>query len=271
MNIVRVMNGGRVVGFGAAIAMLLASGIPAGCAGTGSPEAAAIEGTATYRERVALPPDAEFEAVLQDVSRADAPAMEIARTTVPNAPMPPIRFAIPYDAAGIEASHRYAVRAVIRVGDQLWFTSDTLHPVLTQGAGRSVDILLKRVSAPPAADAALLNTYWRILSLAGEPVPVPDGGREPHVILKSADGRDSWSATAGCNSMSGGLTVRGDRIAFQAGVATLMACPPPLDALEKKLVQALSTSVQWRIEGDRLELLDDAGTQTLLCEAVYLK
>jgi len=49
--------------------------------GAGMKDAApsAIEGTATYRERIAMPPGAEFEAVLQDVTRADAPAMEIAR------------------------------------------------------------------------------------------------------------------------------------------------------------------------------------------------
>jgi heat shock protein HslJ len=50
-------------------------------------------------------------------------------------------------------------------------------------------------------------------------------------------------------------------------MSTLMACPPPLDALEQKLGQSLLASTQWRIEGNRLELRDDAGVQTLLCEA----
>lgn len=46
--------------------------------------AGTLEGTATYRERIALPPDAIFEVVLQDVSRADAPAdVGGARTTPP--------------------------------------------------------------------------------------------------------------------------------------------------------------------------------------------
>lgn len=246
----------------------LAIALLGGCAMV---EATKIEGSAAYRERIALPPGAEFEAVLQDVSRADAPAMEIARTTIPNAPMPPIRFMIPYDAAKIEPSHTYAVRAVIRVDGKLWFTSDTHHPVLTRGAGNSVDIVLKRVAEPPKADAALLNTYWRILSLVGEPVTAAADRREPHVILRSADGQHGWSATAGCNKLSGGLTVTGERIEFGASASTRMACPPPLDALEQSLGQALAASSQWRIEGDRLELLDDAGTQTLLCEAVYLK
>jgi hypothetical protein len=50
-----------------------------------------------------------------------------------------------------------------------------------------------------------------------------------------------------------------------------MGCPSPLDALEQSLGRSLTASTQWRIEGDRLELRDDAGVQTLLCEAVYLE
>ena len=38
-----------------------------------------VTGTATYRERIALPPDAVFEATLEDVSRQDAPAVIIGR------------------------------------------------------------------------------------------------------------------------------------------------------------------------------------------------
>ena len=127
------------------------------------------------------------------------------------------------------------------------------------------------IEEPPATDAELLNTYWKILSLAGEPTSVAPGKREPHVILRSSEGRDSWSATVGCNSMSGALAVNGNRIEFKSGISTLMACPPPLDAREKALSQLLTASTQWRIEGSRLELLNDAGTRTLLCEAVYLE
>lgn len=252
-----------------------------GCAGTSpSPQyapvktaeaTATIEGSAAYRERMALLPGSEFEAVLQDVSRADAPAMEIARATIANAPNPPIKFSIPFDPARIDASHAYAVRAVIRSEGKLLFTSDTVYPVLTRGAGRTVDIVLKRAAAEPVADAELLNTYWKILSMAGEPVQAVNDKREPQIILKGADGRAGWSATVGCNQMSGGLTVGGDRIEFKAGMSTLMACPPPLDVLEKQLGQSLLASTHWRIQGDRLELRDDAGVQTFLCEAVYLE
>ena len=143
--------------------------------------------------------------------------------------------------------------------------------VPAQNAGMAPAAAESVIEEPPGSDAELLNTYWKILALRGEPVSVAPGKREPHVILRSSDGRDSWSATVGCNSMSGALTVTGDRIEFESGISTLMACPPPFDALEKALSQSLTASAQWRIEGSRLELLDDAGAQVLLCEAAYLE
>lgn len=112
---------------------------------------ATIEGVASYRERIALPPGAVFEAVLEDVSRADAPATTIAKAVVEN-PRPPIRFTLSFDAADIAPERTYAVRARILVEGQLWFTSDRMHRVLTRGAGNSVDIPLKGVrrGAPDA-------------------------------------------------------------------------------------------------------------------------
>lgn len=50
--------------------------------------AGTLEGTATYRERIALPTDAVFEAVLQDISRADAPAEVLGRAAIDPARQP---------------------------------------------------------------------------------------------------------------------------------------------------------------------------------------
>ena len=41
-----------------------------------------LQGTATYRERIALPADAVFEAELQEISRADAPVVVLGRSTL---------------------------------------------------------------------------------------------------------------------------------------------------------------------------------------------
>lgn len=142
---------------------------------------------------------------------------------------------------------------------------------------RGVAVLLLAVSAgcadtaPTSPDAELLNTYWKILSMAGEPVAPQDDRREPQLILRSADGVASWSATVGCNQMSGGLAVDGSRINFKPGISTLMACPPPLDAMEKQLGRLLAAGTHWSIERQRLEIRDESGAVALLCEAVYLE
>src|SRR5512134_3665973 len=111
-----------------------------------------ITGTATYRERIALPPDAVFEAVLEEVSRADAPAVEIARTRIENPGQPPIAFSIAYDPAAIDERLTYAVRTRVLVGERLMFTSDSINRVLTRGAPREIAVMMrivgKRSEAP---------------------------------------------------------------------------------------------------------------------------
>ncbi|MEX0897366.1 MAG: META domain-containing protein [Steroidobacteraceae bacterium] len=89
-------------------------------------------------------------------------------------------------------------------------------------------------------------------------------------MLKSVDGNQTYAAMVGCNQMSGGLTLGGESIGFSPGVATLMACPPPLDAPEKSLMTALATTKRWHINGNTLELLGANNRQTALYEAVHL-
>ena len=118
-------------------------------AAAAAPDANVITGTATYRERVAVPRGAVFEATLEDVSRADAPATVVARQRLSPAGAPPYAVRIPYDPARIQPSRRYSVRATLWAGAAKW-TTDTVAPVLTRGAGATVGLVLKRVPAPLA-------------------------------------------------------------------------------------------------------------------------
>jgi len=93
----------------------------------------ALRGTATYRERMAPPPGAVLEAVLEDVSRADAPAEVIGLARVENPGNPPFRFEIPYDRSRVDSTHRYAVRGRIMVEGKPFFGTDRNYPVLTGG------------------------------------------------------------------------------------------------------------------------------------------
>ncbi len=113
---------------------------------------AKITGTAAYRERIALLPGALFEATLEDVARPDTKATVLGTARVENVGVIPIKFEIPYDPKAIDPSHAYAVRGRIVVNGKLAYTTDTVYPVLTRGAGAAVDLLLVSArSGPPAA------------------------------------------------------------------------------------------------------------------------
>ena len=117
-------------------------GDPGTMAGGMSDDATRVTGTLMYRERIALPPGAVAEVWLLDTSRADAPAVEIAYQAIDEPGSPPIPFALDYEPGKIREGMQYTVRATIRHGDQMLFTSDTHYPVLTRGAGNTADIML---------------------------------------------------------------------------------------------------------------------------------
>lgn len=456
-----------------------------------SVQRAAIEGTAAYRERIAMPPDAVFEGILEDVTIADAMAREVARTTMAHPPNPPIRFSLTFDPAKIDPRRIYSVRAHILVDGKLWFISDALHPVLTSGAGRKVDIALRMVRrgvreqpqaggagkpapvevgifglqlpatfrgdtpcadceairyhldlwpdqvfhlrrewvgknlfrdevgkwridpprkalilegtdkaplhlevkgskrvrlldvkglpiestlpydlvsdgrlsptdlslalagemvyladaarftecltgrsypvavegdfvkmeraylndvtgpgarlyvtfegliterprmeegsgtersvivrrfisaqpnqecVPPGRNPPVVDTYWRIIGIGGQRVNPVIGRQEPHLLLRSIDRRRMYAATIGCNQLVGAYLLTGESIVFDGVSGTLMTCPPPLNALEKELNEALARTRRWRVKGNTLEFMDETGARTALFEAVH--
>jgi heat shock protein HslJ len=118
-------------------------------------------------------------------------------------------------------------------------------------------------------DASLTNTYWRIVRLGGDTVMPTADQCEPHVLLRREGERNTYAATVGCNSMGGDFTVSGDTIAFSPPASTMMACPPQLDEVEQKLIDALVTAQRWNVEGSTLELRKDTGATVALFEAVY--
>jgi heat shock protein HslJ/uncharacterized lipoprotein NlpE involved in copper resistance len=123
--------------------------------------------------------------------------------------------------------------------------------------------------APHRAAASLTNTYWRIVRIGGEEVHATEGRREPHLLLRSGEPR--FAATVGCNQMLGGFQAGEATLSFKAGAMTMMACPPPLDQLEHRFIDALNATKGWRIAGQVLELLDADGKPLALFEAVYLR
>ena len=143
----RVVNS-SVVGWLAILAGLTATASMSLAAATeavvSSTSAAKIEGVASLPGEATLSGGSIFEATLEDVSRADAPAEVLGKVELPASSLP-IHFEIPFDPSVVAPERTYSVRARIFVDGRLAWTSDRVHRVLTRGAGHSVEMTLKEV------------------------------------------------------------------------------------------------------------------------------
>jgi putative lipoprotein len=155
---------------------------------------------------------------VEDVSRQDAPAELIAECTVPSegrqVPIPlgsstaPPPWTHPVDAASV---------ASLSTGEKMLFTTARAHPVITAGAPTDITIMLVPVTegdmdaaSPTRSDASLVNTYWKLLEVAGNAAVVGDNGPEPHMILQVQEER--LVGSSGCNRLVGTYQVNGDRL-----------------------------------------------------------
>jgi len=106
---------------------------------------AVVTGVVTYRVRSALPADAEVRVRLEDVSRADAPAILLGEQVFgAEGRQVPLPFEIVFDPADIDPRHSYSLRAEIRdpAGRVLFRTTHT-HPVITrEGPSFDVEVVL---------------------------------------------------------------------------------------------------------------------------------
>lgn len=231
--------------------------------------ASAVKGTATYRERMALPSDAVFEATLEDVSKAGAPAVILGRVRNEHPGDPPIPFEITYDPSRIDPKHRYTVRARISVDGKLLFTTDQHYAVLTGGQGNEVTLLLRGTGGGSSASTEPVeNRYWKLTKLGDAPVNAASPKQEPHLIFNSETRRVSGSG--GCNRLTGGYELDGNKLKLGQMAGTMMACMQGMDT-EKAFLNALKGVAAWKIEGQNLALLDTDGKTVAAFEVRHLK
>jgi putative lipoprotein len=252
-----------------------------------------VTGTALYRERMALPVGATFDATLEDVSRADAPADVIGKARIESASNPPYKFSITYDPSKIDQTHLYNVRARITFKDEVLFTSDQAYPVITGGHPNHISIVMKMVVAhgaskplsnpvgagkppaqtaakPPAQGAAkppppqgapkpppLVGTHWTLTQLGEAPVAATGSERDAHLVFASEGSRVTGST--GCNRLTGTYTRKGDALTFGPAATTKMACIGAAQETETKMLAALQATTSGKITGSELALSDKAG------------
>lgn len=235
-----------------------------------------IEGRVFYRERMMLPPNAEITVTLEDVSKMDVAADIIVTTTFPAVGGPPWDFTMEYDPARIDSRHRYAVRARIEVNGQLMFTNTTQIPAFSAAEGGPLEILVSRVgggrggprSTPPTPNASLVNTYWKLVELNGQPATLGAGERELHMVLISEGNR--VRGFSGCNRFTGSYELTDSQLRFKPLAATRMACMEGMEQ-EQRFLESLAEAMRFSISGDSLALYSGDEQLVLRFGAVALQ
>jgi putative lipoprotein len=113
-------------------------------------------------------------------------------------------------------------------------------------------------SAPaPGPAVALDKTHWRLVEVENLSVPTGAGRREPHIQFDPEKKR--VTGYSGVNIFSGGYDTTGGGLRMTQMASTRRAGPPELMELETAFLKALSATRSYRVDGDKLELLDSGG------------
>jgi len=115
------------------------------------------------------------------------------------------------------------------------------------------------------APADLAGTSWTLASLAGENgsmVPVLAGT----VVTVEFDAEGTLGGSAGCNHYGADYTRDGANLSIGPPVRTEMYCsePPGIMDQEDRYLALLANVTSYRVEGDRLVLMDEADTDLLI-------
>lgn len=102
----------------------------------------------------------------------------------------------------------------------------------------------------------LPGSQWRFVEVLGKPVPATEKA-DANVLAFDKDdgGRGTFSASIGCNRMNGRYRLRDDEVQFRIEQSTRMACEGDTGLAERRMVAALGSTSNYRIERDRLELV----------------
>lgn len=215
-----------------------------------------ISGEVTYRERIALPPEAFLEVQLVDVSLADAPAKVLGSQTIAPVGQVPVKFVIIFDSAEIQPGMTYALQARITVADRLWFINDMRYQVEPQ-ADEHHALVLKMVARSDPGAETIFDAEWILQTMEGR-APLPGA---PLTLLVAADGK--VAGKAGCNGYFASADIHDGTIGVGAIGSTFMACQPELMEQERKFLDLLAKAVRFTASREELSLADGAGNEIL--------
>lgn len=220
-----------------------------------------ISGEVTYRERIALPPDASLSVALVDLAAPQTPRIA-ARAALASPGQVPLSFNLSFDSSVLADGASYGLVAEIAGADgAVWFRNAepfAIDPHAPAEAILIVTTFTGRTAAEPAPlpAPAILDVTWVASTIGGNPVE-----RNVQSTLSiAADMRAG--GRGGCNSWFAQAELGDGTLAFSAIAATMMAClSDAATAQETAWFAALEATRFYRLEGNRLTLLDEARTE----------
>lgn len=210
---------------------------------TGASQVAMVEtisGTLTYRERIALPPSAQMEIVVSDITLGRNEELILSRkvNTIGQA-SPPIPFSIDVSKLNLSDGPLYGLRAFIREPDgTIMFR--TSEPFLLNLRSDTVDIGDIRLSMTSSDDPGLAGIpglqegEWRVTQIGGDVVPQDSAP----TMTFATDGRLYGSTS--CNRFNSSYSLDGTSLGVGTLAATKRACETGLMEQERRFLDAIS-------------------------------
>ncbi|WP_370180004.1 META domain-containing protein [Alteriqipengyuania sp.] len=210
---------------------------------TGASQVAMVEtisGTLTYRERVALPPSAQMEIVVSDITLGRNEELILSRKVITiGQASPPIPFSIDVSKLNLSDGPLYGLRAFIREPDgTIMFR--TSEPFLLNLRSNTVDIGDIRLSMTSPDDPGLAGIpglqdgAWRVTQIAGDVVPRDSAP----TMTFATDGRLYGSTS--CNRFNSSYSLDGTSLEVGTVAATKRACEAGLMQQERRFLDAIS-------------------------------
>jgi len=217
-------------------------------------ESVTFTGEVTYRERMALPPDARLRMTLV---RLPGEGRVVSATGQPTqGGQVPLTFTLNVRSTVLQSGGSYGLRAEILSGGQVLFRN--ARPVAVDPARPEAGtILVNRVEGPrpgPVAPAnPLADTEWVVTSIGGKPM-VPQSKVTLQILADNGAG-----GRGGCNSYFAETRFEDSPLSFGPVAGTLMACSQELMDQEGRYFDALAATADFTRNGNSLHLLDKGG------------
>lgn len=219
-----------------------------------------FSGQVTYRERIALPADAELWVTLVNLA-GNVPVVGAAASVAGPAQVP-IDFVLDVRSNTLDDDAAYGLVAEIRSEGRTMFRN--WQPVAVDPLAPAPVLILVGFSPDPPHDPPmtilpiedanpLLDTIWMVTSIGGDPVSPTT---EPTLSI-AADLRAGGHG--GCNNYFTEANFELSPLSFGPIAGTRMACAPEVMAQEARLFAALGATAGYELSGNALQLVDAAG------------